>query len=388
MNSNDAKDENQRLLEELLSAESSHMTTMGGHSNVLTNEFLAATEFAPFSSTTVKNEMESPYGHDIPANRHEKLSYMNEHGLSYGSAPQHQHSTNNSNNNNNTTTAGNGMASFLDDMFTNESFTNPPHNTKSISYDQINTEASSLLSQSFNEPLPPELLFHPNDTEISFDDISSSISSSLNSELLTPSMGSFMSPSNSVLRSGSLRGQNNTPKSRHLSVTNIESASAPKSSLSNEERLRRKRDFHNAVERRRRELIKQKIKELGSLVPPTLLCFNESGKQVKPNKGIILNKTVEYIQFLLNVMTVQDDKRSKLNEKIDELERGTSQHETFVKMESNFNDIPDGTRIIDTRTFARNDYAFDHFLHGQADDKLMFNNNDETPTSHTLEFDT
>ena len=117
-----------------------------------------------------------------------------------------------------------------------------------------------------------------------------------------------------------------TSVSRHASAaagmdSNL-STSVPKaiSHLTQDEKLRRKRDFHNAVERRRRDLIKQKINELGNLVPPSLLRFDSAGKSVKPNKGIILNKTVEYVRFLLQVGEAQDHKREKLQSKIAELE--------------------------------------------------------------------
>ena len=118
-----------------------------------------------------------------------------------------------------------------------------------------------------------------------------------------------------------------TPNSRNPSISaqGIESAlstSVPKSlsHLSQDEKLRRKRDFHNAVERRRRDLIKQKINELGNLVPPSMLRFDDKGKPVKPNKGIILNKTVDYVRFLLEVDRAQDHKRQQLLNKINELQ--------------------------------------------------------------------
>ena len=118
-----------------------------------------------------------------------------------------------------------------------------------------------------------------------------------------------------------------TPNSRNPSISaqGIESSlstSVPKSlsHLSQDEKLRRKRDFHNAVERRRRDLIKQKINELGNLVPPSMLRFDDKGKPVKPNKGIILNKTVDYVRFLLEVDKAQDHKRQQLLKKIDELQ--------------------------------------------------------------------
>ncbi|CCK69535.1 Rtg3p KNAG_0C04330 [Huiozyma naganishii CBS 8797] len=197
----------------------------------------------------------------------------------------------------------------------------------------------------FNEPLPVDMLFSHGADDAMFnytDDLSSSLSSSVHSDIMTPSSFSFnpqqleslRSPSNSI-RAGnylsqSLRQPNflnspATPKSRHASLAvngDKLSTSVPKSltHLSTEEKLRRKRDFHNAVERRRRELIKTKIGELGNLVPPSLLCFDSTGKQVKPNKGIILNKTVEYISFLQQVLAAQEKRKIQLKYKLNQLE--------------------------------------------------------------------
>eukprot|EP00158_Paraphelidium_tribonemae_P007044 Partr_v1_DN28087_c1_g1_i3_m57484 putative transcription factor len=58
------------------------------------------------------------------------------------------------------------------------------------------------------------------------------------------------------------------------------------------ERQRKRRESHNAVERRRRDHINDRIQELAILVPD---C--ESSKS---NKGIILRKTTDYVRFLQN----------------------------------------------------------------------------------------
>lgn len=250
----------------------------------------------------------------------------------------------------------------------NMNINNPPFST-SVSND--NLSSSFQQPHSFNDPsMNPDFLFNTqhvnriNDSMLNYtDDIASSLSSSFTSDIMTPSSYSFnsqhfeplsridsnsnmlstslKSPGTSITTPGSLRANTylsqslrqptfmgTTPKSRHSSIANNNgnldtlSTSVPKSlsHLTSEEKLRRKRDFHNAVERRRRELIKQKIKELGNLVPPSLLCFDANGKKIKPNKGIILNKTVEYINFLLGVLEAQDRKKSQLVSKIDELE--------------------------------------------------------------------
>lgn len=118
--------------------------------------------------------------------------------------------------------------------------------------------------------------------------------------------------------------------------------------LSKEEKMKRRREFHNAVERRRRDLIKEKIKELGLIVPPSLLNpplsavqtlqrnpsmnSNEINdllstikvKETKPNKSTILNKSVDYIKHLNYVLSQQEIERARLEERISNLENEDS----------------------------------------------------------------
>ncbi|GAB5588973.1 hypothetical protein Unana1_03873 [Umbelopsis nana] len=59
------------------------------------------------------------------------------------------------------------------------------------------------------------------------------------------------------------------------------------------EKRKRRRESHNAVERRRREKINERIRVLGSLLPES--CLDYHGKV---NKGIVLKATVDYIREL------------------------------------------------------------------------------------------
>ncbi|OLY83050.1 Retrograde regulation protein 3 [Smittium mucronatum] len=59
------------------------------------------------------------------------------------------------------------------------------------------------------------------------------------------------------------------------------------------EKRRRRRESHNAVERRRRDYINEQIQELYNLLPPTV-----RDPSIKPNKGLILRKAVAYIKDL------------------------------------------------------------------------------------------
>jgi len=90
----------------------------------------------------------------------------------------------------------------------------------------------------------------------------------------------------------------------------------PRLALANEKR-RKRRESHNAVERRRRDNINEKIQELAMLLPDEWLNDaaktgsmagmlsgtvsgsiggEEDSKEVKANKGVILRNSVEYIK--------------------------------------------------------------------------------------------
>ncbi|KAL7329633.1 hypothetical protein PS15p_204697 [Mucor circinelloides] len=74
------------------------------------------------------------------------------------------------------------------------------------------------------------------------------------------------------------------------------------------EKKRRRRESHNAVERRRRENINERIQELGTMLPETMLeelaSVNMNGNNNnKPNKGAILRKSVDHIRILQQEVT-------------------------------------------------------------------------------------
>ncbi|KAJ2449484.1 Cell morphogenesis protein PAG1 [Coemansia sp. RSA 2336] len=78
------------------------------------------------------------------------------------------------------------------------------------------------------------------------------------------------------------------------------------------EKRRRRRESHNAVERRRRDNINDRIHELYELLPESIIDLS-----VKPNKGVILKKSVEYIHQLNQIIQSQ-------SMRIQELESGLS----------------------------------------------------------------
>lgn len=252
-------------------------------SSSVTSDILTPSSFSfnrqNFDSSVLNNN------HNNPTNNNNLTSSVN---TSLANTPVshsiHNNILSNSNNNNNNNNINNNNNNF-----------NSTNNNNSNNFNNSSVDNNSL-SSSFNN----------------------------NNNMIRSSTPTSIRPGNYLSQSFRQPNMLNTPKSRHASlVNNLEtlSTSVPKSlsHLTNEEKLRRKRDFHNAVERRRRELIKGKIKELGNLVPPTLLCFDDNGKKVKPNKGIVLNRTVEYIRFLLNVIDAQEARNNLIDSKINEL---------------------------------------------------------------------
>ncbi|KAJ2750013.1 hypothetical protein GGI19_005344 [Coemansia pectinata] len=73
-----------------------------------------------------------------------------------------------------------------------------------------------------------------------------------------------------------------------------------KSAIVNYEKRRRRRESHNAVERRRRDNINERIQDLYALLPDMMIDPN-----TKPNKGVILKKSVEYIRQLQQMIQSQ-----------------------------------------------------------------------------------
>ncbi|GAV55250.1 hypothetical protein ZYGR_0AS05740 [Zygosaccharomyces rouxii] len=341
-----------------------------------------------------------------------------------------------------------------------ESISQPQPQQQQQQQHEPHQQEPQLSELSQQHPQLSEFFTRADDTSLSFaDDLGSSLGSSLYTEILTPSYSSSVpyqpqsfngpasylspptgirSPSSSLRAgsylAGSMRNTSaNTPRTRHASISNsISGEGILPGNVSHEDRLKRKREFHNAVERRRRELIKLKIKELGTIVPPSLLNYDINGKQVKPNKSIILNKTVEYLEYLLQVLETQDRKKIQLLKTLQELQdkskivkmhqqkQQQEQQQEQQKREqpplmmgptpsnNEFDDL--SGRIIDTRakptqspisTASWNDSQrnpaptnddLQQFLSGdliEAEDnaKLIFGDGDANPADYLLEFD-
>ncbi|CAG8500519.1 9994_t:CDS:2 [Paraglomus occultum] len=81
------------------------------------------------------------------------------------------------------------------------------------------------------------------------------------------------------------------------------------------EKKRRRRESHNAVERRRRDHINERIQELSTLLPETYVDNSN-----KPNKGIILRKSVDYIRDLKQKVRDQSTRNQQLEEMVKRLQ--------------------------------------------------------------------
>jgi len=91
------------------------------------------------------------------------------------------------------------------------------------------------------------------------------------------------------------------------------------------EKRRRRRESHNAVERRRRDNINEKIHELSTLIPEHILNPNNGeGPVGKPNKGVILRKSVEYIKHLQSLVEKQEAKNKELEEELEKVKNNNS----------------------------------------------------------------
>jgi hypothetical protein len=73
------------------------------------------------------------------------------------------------------------------------------------------------------------------------------------------------------------------------------------------EKRRRRRESHNAVERRRRDHINEKIAELSQLLPEFA-----GDAQNKPNKGTILKRSVDYLRHIQAFAAKQIERNKEL----------------------------------------------------------------------------
>lgn len=120
-----------------------------------------------------------------------------------------------------------------------------------------------------------------------------------------------------------------SPRAQRLnSIEEIPTVSATANSSSGDrstaaimEKRRKRRESHNAVERRRRDNINEKIQELASLLPDMPLSTSpipESppSKDCRPNKGVVLHKSVDYIRHLQQLILEQQRRQARLEDMV------------------------------------------------------------------------
>ena len=281
-------------------------------------------------------------------------------------------------------------------MNTDNSFVNPQYfspSNRNANYNTLNSIAEDSLSSSFNNAFSPsasrnDSVSIPFQNQNTMEDYNGGVDINAGSYLSPQFNSQYMSPSNNIdnsidtLKSPSFNSGsylNSPPKYQNVrrdnsgTISNSIPSNISKNKivspppldsnlgtslpgtmhnqppvstkqLSKEEKLKRRREFHNAVERRRRDLIKERIKDLGFLVPPSLLnpqlCAVQNlqrtsqlnsreindllasikVKETKPNKSTILNKSVDYIIHLKYVLEQQEKSQLELTQKIEEIE--------------------------------------------------------------------
>ncbi|ODQ49178.1 hypothetical protein PICMEDRAFT_70737 [Pichia membranifaciens NRRL Y-2026] len=213
----------------------------------------------------------------------------------------------------------------------NESLSNSVYQSPQPISTSLARDSSSLRTDAFS---PQSLGFSTNFTSHKLGKtISNTLAKSYGSQLGT-SLNNLISPSSTYegfldspygsYNDDSLKSPINSPSFKGIgSPSSVATHLNPKSALSKENKLSRRRELHNAVERRRRDLIKEKIKELGALIPPSMLYdiskSKNTNKDTKANKNIILNKSVDYILYLKEILEAQDKRLAELDEQVEQL---------------------------------------------------------------------
>jgi predicted metal-dependent hydrolase len=113
------------------------------------------------------------------------------------------------------------------------------------------------------------------------------------------------------------------------------------------EKRRRRRESHNAVERRRRDNINERIQELSTLVPD---CSTDPNN--KPNKGAVLRKSVDYIRQMQQMMQQQIRRNQELEAKIAQLQRECGIVTSEASTTASTSETPTTTTTTTTTTTA------------------------------------
>lgn len=328
----------------------------------------------------------------------------------------------------------NNQHQFDDNQFNQtNSFTNPQyfspknnshfHNLNSIAEDNILSSSLTINESlsgtgSYNDHVGADILagnhlspaqvlpyVSPNNYENTYDTLRSPLIQAenyMNSPPQFPSLRNNLPPpikqesmpNTNIIFSPKNTNLNQPSLSSSLNSSNLQSRdSTSTKQLTKEEKLKRRRDFHNQVERRRRDLIKEKIKTLGQIVPPSLLnpplCAVQNlqakastnsleindlissvkVKETKPNKSTILNKSVEYIKHLVYVIEKQEAAKSKLLKQIEECQKPISSSIPSNRLAG----VDSGSLLDDNNNQHDTNFDPDEFFLEISDQKDFYN---------------
>jgi hypothetical protein len=245
-------------------------------------------------------------GHDDPLDNNQHPTHMDPTQLIQGSVPDSLHNSYISPVQSPYTTA-----SHLSTSFQAQRQGSIYDTLESIASPGQQSTSDALSAQYFSPPANKNIPFH---TQRKNSYLQPSSLQHLSASINSPgtSFNDGMSPYSSF---DALRSP------RSLGAASPATGSLQKQQLSKDDKLKRRREFHNQVERRRRDLIKEKIKELGLIVPPSLLHLDADGKEVKASKSVIINKTVQYVEHLHKVLATQKTRQEQLIARIAQLEK-------------------------------------------------------------------
>jgi len=147
------------------------------------------------------------------------------------------------------------------------------------------------------------------------------------------------------------------------SLTTDDEDSDHKSTISYKER---RREAHTQAEQKRRDAIKKGYEELQTLVPT---CQQQDAvSSYKLSKATILQRSIDYIQFLQQQKNKQDDELNQLRKEMVALQIMKSNYEQMVKLHQqqqpgqSMNQISDQIKFEVFKAIA--DHLFDSFNHG------------------------
>ncbi|KAI5637439.1 helix-loop-helix DNA-binding domain-containing protein [Phthorimaea operculella] len=125
--------------------------------------------------------------------------------------------------------------------------------------------------------------------------------------------------------SGSIQNMHQTPSSSNHNSEDEDDSGDNKAALSFKER---RREAHTQAEQKRRDAIKKGYDSLQDLVPT---CQTADASGYKPSKAAVLQKSIDYIQYLLQQRRRQEEERNSLRKDVVALRIMQANYEQIVK---------------------------------------------------------